>query len=76
MSLSRFGKENPNGIPGFQPKVATQKLPWLSSPKIHHPQRGCGHPFALMINNRSRTALGLMLFSARTQGSSCLTTLG
>ena len=55
----------------IKPKVARDELPWERSSQIYNP-----NGVAAVRWNRDATPLGLGIFSAVTQGSSFLATLG
>jgi hypothetical protein len=56
---------------GLKPKVARHELPWVSAARVNNP-----NGVAARRRNRGATPLGLKTFTATTQGSSCLATLG
>jgi hypothetical protein len=56
---------------GSKPKVARDELPWVSASHVNNP-----NGVVARRRNRGTTPLGLRTFTATTQGSSCLATLG
>ena len=56
---------------GSKPKVARHELPWVSVSWVNNP-----NGVVAGRRNRGATPLGLKTFTATTQGSSCLATLG
>ena len=56
---------------GSKPKVARNELPWVSAAHVNNP-----NGVVARRRKRGATPLGLRTFTATTQGSSCLATLG
>ena len=56
---------------GSKPRVARDEPPWETGPEANNPNGVAAQP-----GKRDATPLGLGIYRAATQGSSCLATLG